>query len=109
MSPLSPLFSTPMVATLLLSQLVPCSLFIHVVVIVTPSFDCHGVLRILGTKFQVLEWKSLVVLEGATLLACLCVLTRVIVRVVFLSNDVHFGCNLLYKWVGAIFLAVKMH
>jgi hypothetical protein len=98
-----------MVATLLLSQLVPCSLFIHVVVIVAPSFDCNGVLRILGTNFQVLEWNTLVVPEGATLIACLCVLVRVIIRVVFLSDGVHIGCNLLCKWDGGIFLGVKMH
>ena len=105
MSPLSPSFCTPMVTTLLLSQPIPCSLFIPVVAIVAPSFDCNGVLRILGTKFQVLEWNALVVLESATLLAYLFVFVCVIVRVVFSSNDVHFGVIsfILVGWHNILF------
>ena len=37
------------------------------------------------------------------------VLVCVIVRVVFLSNDLLFGCILLFRWVGRIFLGVEMH
>ena len=62
----------------------------------------------LGTIFQVLECNALVVLEGTTLVAYLFVLVCVIVRVVFLSNDVQFGLNILFKWVGGIFLGVNM-
>ena len=57
----------------------------------------------LGTKFQVLKWYTLVVLEGVNLPPCLFVLVYVFVRVVFLSNDVHFGCILLFEWVSPIF------
>ena len=29
-------------------------------------------------------------------------------KMVFLRSDVHFGCILLFKWVGPIFLGVEM-
>ena len=63
----------------------------------------------MGTKFQVSKWNALVVLEGANFPTYLFVLICVIVRVVFSSNDVHFGCILLSKWAGPIFLGVEMH
>jgi hypothetical protein len=53
----------------------------------------------MGTKFQVLKWKALVGLEGTNLPTYLFLLICVIVRVLFLSNDVHFGCILFSKWV----------
>ena len=70
-----------------------------------PPFDCSG---ILGTKFQVSEWKSLVVLEGVDFLTYLFVLVCVTVEVDVQSNDVHFGCILLFEWVGPIILGVQI-
>ena len=63
----------------------------------------------MGTKFQVLKWNTLVVLEGANFPTYMFVLVCVIVRVVTLSSDVHFGCIFVFKWVGPIFLGVQMH
>ena len=44
-----------------------------------------------------------------TSLPYLFVLVRLIIRAVFLTDDVDFLCILLLKWVGPIFLGVEMH
>ena len=63
----------------------------------------------MDTKSQVSKWNALVVLEGPNLPPYLFVLECVIVGVVILSNDVHFGRAFLIKWASPIFWGVKIH
>lgn len=66
-SPLSPPFSTPIMTALLLSQPVPCSLFIHAVGNCGHTFISQWNLGVLHIKFQVLKRNQSVVVEGAHL------------------------------------------
>ena len=67
----------------LLSHFGTCSLFIHIVSISGTIFRLSWSLRIPVTKFQVLKWNALVMLESIDLPLHMFVLVCVILGVVF--------------------------